>query len=191
MRYDIYMNPFGTFASVQGARQGSAGRTGFDTYNGITGGTLLLRGQSVAGGSGAITNGVDVLDEHAQHLSRFATSSGFGVYATRINLTGGAWSDNFVSEMSIGCSIYANDGSGMGSTIGNWTTFSEDAFRVYYMSSEQASSLFDIDYDGPIRMAVRFYDMTTIYASDTVIPEPVTMSLLAVGGLALLRRRRG
>jgi len=170
IRYAIYENDWGTFASAEtngltGAGQGSFGRTGFSEYNGITDGRLLLEGYSVRGQQDGFYGQDGVEMEHAQFLSWFTPNadltSGSGGYQTRINLTGGDWyayykTDHMDGDFQIQGTTADNSGADkLVNPVGNWTVQDNDPMRGRYS-----------------------------------VPEPMTMSLLALGGLALLRRRK-
>jgi hypothetical protein len=167
--YDLYVNAVGTFETAVtngkiGASQGSAARTGYNTYNGITDGTLLLRGNSLTSGLKPLP-GTSAAD--AQFYSTFRPNatytSGTGDYQTRIRLTDGIWKDTFYTgysggDMELGGHSYIN-GDEYGPLVGNWTYRSQDPLR-------------------PI--------------TPPVIPEPLTMMGVGIGLMGLggyIRRR--
>jgi len=163
--YDIYLNEKGTFVGAGGFQQGSAGRTGFDEYNGITGGTLMLSGRSVYGEAAEPYTNEFVSAEDAEFMSYFKPNnlgSGSGTYATRIFLTGGEWYENFVTDdyfdMTLQGTTTVNGGGPTIPSVGDWTVLDEDPLRGTYK----------------------------------VIPEPITMVALGLGlaGLGGYVRRR-
>jgi len=175
VQYAIYINPAGSFAaantgSLTGAGQGSYGRFGFDQYNGITnvaGGDLLLSGFSVAGGTSGFTNGDDVTDADVQFMSKLfpnaSDNSVGGSYNTRISLTGGLWYDNF----------YLGDPDAADMSLQGTFILNDNADKFVNPVGN-----WNVQGNDPIR---GYY---------TNVPEPMTMGLLALGGLALLRRRK-
>jgi len=160
--FAIYMNPVGTFEAAGGLTQGASGRTGFDQYNGITGitGGTLILSGSVRDGEYSFTPDGDYAN---------ITS---GNYVTRgFEFEDGEWcglpSDSLLFQA--GLSFNVSDGDWM--TCGNgWVP----AANVP-------------GYDAPVDIIMTTWGMTTVYEH---APEPLTMSLLAVGALAVLRRRR-
>jgi len=169
--FAIFANPVGTFADAGGVTQGSAGRTGFDQYTGITGGTLLLSGM------------VNALDDRTSFTYEFNVdkdgTSDVGRWSASILLTDGEWLDRFVGDYlslanKLTPSVPADE-------AGNWVTRGSGS-----MNGAMATRFNDQD---PVWITMNSWDMTTVY-TDGHAPEPLTMSLLAAGGLAALLRRR-
>lgn len=80
-----------------------------------------------------------------------------------------AWSDNNVKDVV--AQWYAGSRSNYGWVI-DWTATNEDPQGVYFLSSEYASEL--------VRPKLDF--------TYVIVPEPTTLGLILLGGLALLRR---
>ena len=173
VRFDLYENPFGSFTAATGQLQGSAGRIGFNQYNGITnaGGVLSLEGVTMAG-IGKITGSTGP-DEF---LASFAPNvvggvvqpTGSGTFGALLELNAATALlqrdyDQFNTDgMPLGADLTANgttvpnDGTATENhqVIADWTVLNEDPFR------------------------------------GNVIPEPATMVLVALGGLGVLFGRK-
>jgi len=163
---DIYMNLSGTFNKAGHTFQGSSGRTGLDQYNGITGGTLVLRGVVSMDDDG--TEFVYTLRPNADY------TNAEGRYDADIALTGGQW----YTDPEVRLSMW-NGVKSIAYTDMNWMMSGSDGMIQGVTHPEY----------GPVSLELLTWDMTTVYTTATV-PEPLTMSLLALGGLAMLRRRR-
>ena len=160
LSFAIYENSLGTFDNAGGIGQGSAGRTGVDQYNGITGGTLMLSGVIAAGDPYTFTY---TLDGDGTIVS--------GGYSTRLLVTGGAW---------YGCYIFSNNADGPMysdnvlpySGAGNWTTSADSSLRIGYLA-----------------IGFTTYDMTTLYAPAVPEPVTLGLLSIG-GLTLLMRRRR-
>jgi hypothetical protein len=165
VRFAIFANPIGTFDGVGGVAQGSAGRTGFDQYTGITDGTLLLSGV------------VDALDSKASFAYDFTVdkegNSDNSRWSSTMALTGGEWLDRFGDYLLLADNLVPFEAS---DETGNWVM-------------RGGGSMVGVMDGIGVAISMNTWDMTTVY-TDGHAPEPMTMSLLAVGGVALLRRRK-
>ena len=167
LQFDMYENPVDHFNDAGGALQGSSGRTGFNTYNGITDGTLVasLLSQPNVGGPNPGVN-----DEFVSIFKPNATfTTGEGTFTSYMELdpcTAAAQRDYdqfntdamtpWLYDFTIDGTTIPNDGS-VGPIVSDWIVLSED----------------------PIR-------------GNAVIPEPVTMLgvFLGLGSLTSYIRRR-
>jgi hypothetical protein len=177
VRFDLYENALGSFAAAGGATQGSAGRTGFATYNGITnvaGGVLSLEGLTMPGVGQIIGSaGPD------EFLSNFTPNivggvpqnTGSGTFAAllELNAANALLQRDYLqfntdgmqlgADLTVNGTTTPNDGSQTqnGLPIANWTVLNEDPFR-----------------------------------GNAIIPEPVTMAglMLGIGCLSRYVRKR-
>lgn len=164
LKFDFYQQAFGTFVAAGDEDQGALGRTGFATYNGVTGGTSLwttVLNKGFAGIAGA---------GNAGFLTFFTPdvtgTTGSGNFQLLLDITGGTAQAAYDTNSQInGADFFTqgttapNDGSSVpiaGLGNGQWTVFSDDPIRC------------------------------------NVIPEPVTLLGLMLGMSSLggyLRRR--
>lgn len=129
VQIDFYLNSAGTFAAAGGAMQGSAGRTAFDEYNGISGGQLLMSTYSLQSGKDALL-GVGN-NEFQEHWNTTGPNAGTGDYISRLRLTGGLWYDDLYTgyvngDLEMAGHSYLNETEYGGTPIGDWTTRSQD-----------------------------------------------------------------
>jgi len=150
--FAIYENVAGTFLGVDGLEQGSAGRTEFTQYKGITGGKLVVSGELNVDSVYKLTYTLNEND---------ALVSGSFPYTSVIATDGAGYSN--ASGSIYGEKIASYDG------LGDWVASGVGTLFI-----------------GPNTFGFASYDMTTVY----VVPEPMTMGLLSLGGLAMLTRRR-
>jgi len=166
LRVDLYTQSAGTFDASLGAFQGTAGRTGYSTYTGITGGTLFFSADAVPG------IGIDDLKmfdpgTFGGALPPFSQRAMLGrtdLYLDVNNAVGTAGamflptpkSDPFGglanADLYAISTVINNDGKTV-PLVGNWGFIGNDPVRGY-------------------------------------VPEPATLGLLAFGAVVILRRRR-
>lgn len=165
-QFDVYENDINTFD----ASLGSDGRTAFDEYTGITGGTLILRGLTQPGVG--LINGTGGPDEFQSIFTPDNTgaATGSGTFASYLELddTTALLQRDYnqfntdtktplLYDLTVQGSTVPNDAEN-GGPIGNWIVLNEDPFR-----------------------------------GSVVVPEPITMlgiGLACTGLLGYLRRRR-
>ena len=126
-----------------------------------------------SGGAGA-TQLINVNNGSTSNITINSTDVGFGYGTTAMT-----W--NFTRTSATNLQVQATNRDGGTSYSGNFTiSGAPDAFR-FYASGMQVPAM-ENDNDKP----QSYFNNLTL----TVIPEPSSLSLLALSGLALLRRRR-
>lgn len=179
-------NGFHSMANFDGEVDGNGLYTKVDSFSGTT--LNDLGGSGTSGGSfsfiGPTNNGAssvftvpttgysDILVSWAQR----GTSTGYTSRTFEYSTDGGSnWTN-----------IGAFTGSA-GALSSTWATVALDLSAVSSLDNN-ANAMFRITYDGASSSSGN-NRWDNFYVEGTIVPEPATLALLAMGGLALLRRR--